>query len=313
MSASTAIAPRYSFVQLQDPAEADCAFGPGVCLPMSSISNISFQMYLVNGATPVGGVTRTIYANPVPTTFDCDAAVRIDEDLQVAMHGEIANFSGGAYTTVVNFFMDAASWDTWNVGEPTERKVLQGECFRFQIIEDWRDGGDIVIAREVIGCTNCFVRVEASCFLSVLQYSCDENSFGFNYLADLYGSSFSNIVELPFYLHSPQMKDDKMVYEKGNGEIVKLKERIGEEWTLETDWLPYWWHKPLNVGLAHDTVLIVNTYIQQVDPFNYNTDFVKTGDYEIAHEKQLPYKQAKAECIMANGSPVHLLNSNCRG
>lgn len=61
----------------------------------------------------------------------------------------------------------------WQHGLPNvTQDVAVGECFRI---------GVQVVAQ--FFCSNCFQRIGNDCFTNVIQYSNDENAFGFNYCA----------------------------------------------------------------------------------------------------------------------------------
>ena len=188
-----------------------------------------------------------------------------------------------------------------------------GQCFKLQYIyEAWDSSGNVTVRHYIGGCSNCFIRTpEHECYSSVLSYTNSDNAFGFDY-TDYSGTGpFSNVVELPMYLRDPVMENDQKVYTKSDGSIVKLYERKEEKYILETDLMPYAWHKALDIALSHDTVKITNPNASAFDPVNTATRFVKSENYQIEYMKAPLSSLGKATCKLSNATPINLINNNC--
>lgn len=64
----------------------------------------------------------------------------------------------------------------WPHGLPNFRNVINvGECFHIKIA--------MAVINDQTFCSNCFQRISDDCHTTVLQYSNNENAFGFNYCA----------------------------------------------------------------------------------------------------------------------------------
>jgi hypothetical protein len=107
------------------------------------------------------------------------------------------------------------------------------------------------------------------------------------------------------------MENDQKVYTRSDGTIVKLFERKEEAYTLETDLIPYAWHKALDIALSHDTVTIANPNASSFDPVNTATQFIKKDNYEIEYMKAPFTSYGKGFCKLLNADPIHLINNNC--
>jgi hypothetical protein len=165
-----------------------------------------------------------------------------------------------------------------------------------------------------MGCTGCFRRITPdSCYTSVLTYSCPDDTFDFTYQIPNGSSTITtvNTVELPIYLRDPVMNDDTKVYTRSDGSIVKLYERKEEQYTLETDLMPYTWLKALDIALSHDSVSIINTNAAAYDRINTAQNFQKKENFEIEYQKGPLTALGKGTCKLLNANPVHLYNNNC--
>jgi hypothetical protein len=107
------------------------------------------------------------------------------------------------------------------------------------------------------------------------------------------------------------MENEQKVYTRSDGSILKLYERKEEVYTLETDLLPYAWHKALDIALSHDNVIITNPNAASFDPLNTATQFVKKDNYEIEYNQAPLSALGKGTCKLSNASPIHLINNNC--
>lgn len=315
----------WSFVKLGDTSSVftqfECVNNPDLCLPLRNFNDLRFQLYasVLSSAPAVFLPSRVIVAYPIPGDLDCDeVTLDIIPDLDVrpivAVTTEVEDIEG--IVGVVSF-KTVSDPDIENA-PTTYGTIAVGQCFRFLIYEFWISNGDTVVEENILGCTNCFTRVDERCFYSNVQYQNNENSYGFMYTYN--GSSLSNPnrVLLPLYLHSPQLPSEETSYRKSDGNYIKLSERIEEEVELETDNFQMPWHRNLKVALAHDTLLIFSpNYIQTAGPQSTNgliatyTAFVNKEGYELEHPDPTMTLLAKGKTKLTVSAALSLTNSNC--
>jgi hypothetical protein len=261
----------YSFVQFEQPSVAGCCPDPAFCLPMSDPSHCQFYLYL-------SGIDVSIYAgSSYPLSRIVCFAYVVPTTMATPPSGYTAYnpYNGTGPTPLIfgNHFtplypattadMMMVHFDyTWG---SLSSQVDMGECFKLMLmyVPINTDSGTRAVGDTVfIGFTNSFQRIDTSaCFTSVLTYSNNSNAFDFQYL---WGKP--NVVELPMYLRDPKMENDQKVYTKSDGTLVKLYERKEEVYTLETDLMPYAWHKALDIALSQDNVAIQNNNASNFDP-----------------------------------------------
>lgn len=335
--------PRYSFVQDGSLSAESCYPDPSMCLPISTPANLAFE------ATGIGStLSDRFYPHTASMYFIAvapDEPCRTDTQtsgvftpywpfIQNSSGLFDGGFSGTLSDAVGGVFNDNNGNDTFDdynaphvsiVTGPSgfpipinhiTYQIAVGQCFKLQCILDIYSNGSI-IKRFFFGCTNCFIRIaENGCYTSLLQYRNDSNAFDFGYLSldqnnnNLLGG-FYNSVELPMYLRDPIMNDDSKVYTRSDGSIVKLYERKEEQYTLETDLMPYTWLKALDVALSHDTVTISNPNAAAFDSVNTARSFQKKENFDIEYQKGPLTAFGKGTCKLLNANPVHLYNNNC--
>lgn len=209
----------------------------------------------------------------------------------------------------------ADSYPTWNdyadYATPLGGYVPNnGDCFKFQLweVHAHGTGGSVTYDKAYgLGCTGCFKRQDASCYGSVIEYSCNENSFGF-----VYPSGKFNRVELPVYLERPIIKVDQKVYKKSDNSNTLLYSRMDEVYEGRMDWTSYLWNKNLHVALQHDTVRITNDALSSYDPINTAALFVLNGDYEYIYPPApITMVQVEGKFKLMNAQPVSASNNNC--
>lgn len=315
--------PRYNFVN--SGADADCSIDSAACLPLSDPANLKFQMRLSGFSNNyVSGLFNSrLYLSPADIGTGCGMQDWIPGDpgmhpatvahlpLIRATHFDLgvdsgANYADVQFDTKEHDFSDLTSLNNYFL-----HSINIGDCFKFMIVWDILDvDGVTVIERSYFGCTNCFKRADiADCFLSVISYKKEDDAFDFKY--SLFAPDTENRVELPFYLNAPAMVNDQKVYQRSDGKEIKLYERKEEQYVLETDMMPYAWHKALDIALSHDTVSIINGTLTAYDSFNTATQFVKKENYEIEYGPVALTLMGKGKCKLTNATPVHLYNNNC--
>jgi hypothetical protein len=271
----TASFSNFSFVQFEPAPPSACYPDPAFCLPMSDPAHWQFYLYMTDinyGIYP--GLTKILYfAYIVPTdmavapsglgAYDPYAGSSSTNPVPLIFANHFNPASGGSMTVHYDY-----AWGNLS-GVPV------GSCFKLMLtylpVEiDGSGNFTHTWPMQFIGFTNSFQRINLStCYTSVLSYSNNSDAFNFQYL---WGKP--NSVELPLYLRDPMMENDQKVYTKSDGTIVKLYERKEEIYMLETDLMPYAWHKALDVALSHDNVSIQNLNAANFDPIG--TTFTTT-------------------------------------
>jgi len=159
------ISPRQSFIQFGETGIVDhCIYGNvRFCLPVYSDDDIAFQL-IVRGTVEEIDALCGVYGTDVNIGLvdDCD-----DEYFSI-------EFTANPYTSYqpeIYRLNDTQALINWTYGFPlfTNAYAIE-ECFRIRV----------QIGSEQF-CSNCFKRTNDNCYTSVVEYSCDENAFGFNY------------------------------------------------------------------------------------------------------------------------------------
>lgn len=313
------IFPPYSFVQDGAAADNTCYPDPKACLPSSGIHNLSFQAAVV---IPLSSLLTfaesTIYLSSVPPDFDCSVRT---QDFSAGTttplnHLVLMTYGAAEISPYGDDYQIARMWfNTWNNDYATCTEANNaiamppGTCFKLVLVGDTYAAG-LLTQRTYYGCTNCFVVVPVGeCYTSALAYSNPVNAFGFDYSDAPAG--YVNKVELPCYLRDPVLESEQKVYTRSDGTLVKLFERKEERYELETDQMPYLWHRALDIALSHDSVSIQNANASGFDPLHTAMQFVKKGAYEVEYNKAPLSAFGKGKCTLSNALPLSLINNNC--
>lgn len=297
--------PEFSFVGTQYAPPVECNDIPSFCIPVSNFADLAWQVKVVTRDTPAADHEYSYYA--VVTKANC-AATELDDYTPQFIGDYYELEESDDFVGLIHF---TGSEDTeW----PAD--IAVGDCFRIFVFQDYSDCESrpcTLVERTKLYCSVCFQRVESTCFLSRLVYSCNENSFGFIYkdsaIVDGYTpAEIPNVVLLPFYLKEPANTSDSDELVLSNQSIVKLYEVIQEVWTIETAALPYDTLRRLRVALSHDNVDIYNDNMQQEAPVLGNT-FIVTEWEATPFKKPSKLQKATAKATLANA--VNLRNLNC--
>lgn len=170
----------------------------------------------------------------------------------------------------------------------------EGECFRIAIALDSTIDGE-----KPYWLSNCILRSPANDeFSSVLEYSCEENSFGFFYC----NADISNIVRIYMYLYQPQYEDDEDIYFRSDGSADILKSVTRAIYLGKTDYADKDMHKRIKVALSHDFIYIKSD--------EYTGGIRKNGAYDIDWSKDTTIKEAIAN-FKVYETPFLVRNDNC--
>jgi hypothetical protein len=332
MSVLPNIWPKYSFVQDSAVVTSNGIYpDKALNLPLSSWANLKCQVQvdgteplLILGAGP--GSYSEIYLTPVAPDFPCsyDIESLLSGGFSHTHHGAIVDLFG-IYDTGTSPYLylyfdfpnDGGNMDDMTTGNNTIA-VPVGSCFKFALVWDVYDSSHVHVWRFYYGCTNLFRRTApGDSYTSVIAYanatgsglSDPSDAFDFHYTGP--NLTMGNVVELPCYLRDPTMPTSQKIYTRSDGSNVVLYQRKDEQYTLETDLLPYLWHKALDVALSHDYVAIYTPNANAFDPLNTATQFVKKDNYEIEYMKAPFSSLGKGSCKLLNAGPIHLINNNC--
>lgn len=290
------------------------------CLPVIALNDIQFQIQFANIQQPTGLAKYYVFPVPVEDADDDICSIGSLYSEKIGNPDIVCAGPQSLPEVYVEFtpdidaeplFIGNILVNLWNTTTLPE-SIAVGTCFRFIMVQsDLNTLEGCVENTYVLGCSNCFVRIdsEQSCYTSRISYRNNENSFGFNYEDKLttYSPDFENIIRLPFYLYGVQYPSEKTGYQKSDGSYVKLSERINEQWQLKTDYMVKEWHLRLKIALSHDEVNIQNdNSIASIEAYN-------DEDYNIEWSEDEDMIDAIATTVIKlSGATEIRLNSNCK-
>ena len=296
--------PNNSFVNFNvDQYGQSCVPDLTVCLPVSAISDVNFQVIATGDAgdlnnleTSNGGIG---YVVAVCKTCEANA-------LDVCNYIARLTFKmGNSEIERIGFIEEFSGSDAFN-------DLNDEECFYLCLYKVTWDLGDEMpslcgatpgLTITYISCSNCFIKQEDTCKTSLIKYRSNEDSMGFRYggnnLANVY-----NIIRLPMYLKQPQYSSTRNVYRKSDGTLVKLSAIMTEVWIADTDYLTKDIHKKLAIALEHDSVHIVS------EDSDFDGFVMFEDSYDINYQDFLDYPTARAKFKLKT-TPLDLTNSNC--
>lgn len=156
--------PQQSFVQFSESGVIDhCVFDKlRFCLPVFEDNDVAFQFIISGTSTEIDALCGA-YGNQIAIGIvsACD-----DEDF-------LLEFTANPYNDEPEIMRlsEEQLLINWSHGVPGFTNVIgYNECFKIRV--------EVVDAQF---CSNCLERTSDNCFTSVIEYSADENAFGFNY------------------------------------------------------------------------------------------------------------------------------------
>lgn len=347
MAENRFVHPQYSFFNNTPPSffgipieTPECISPTKKCLPLSRYFNFNFQVFVEAFGDPIAfindnryavyavkgnpddcsrpeGYFNTLGTNPEPIIVgDMYASAPVTDFNDITVISDIPS----PYVGVINFMRhEYLDFDDYNPQLPDAYKINVGDCFHFQVYQVGFVGGEIFInVGEPIICSPCFIR-EEECYNTVMAYRNNENSYGFFFTSeDFQYADYTAKIELPFYLKNPQLLSEESSYQKSDGQYIKLSERIQEQYSLLTDWIPYDWHRKFKIALSCDEVMVNSPNIRQQaylipDPFGgLATPIICRESYEIEWDDNVDrlFAQGSTKVIMSEA--LSLYNSNCR-
>lgn len=315
--------PRYSFVALdligkpgadgtfstaQPELEAGCADAIPLCLPVSALGNLNFQIFAqVSGSdkdwfevVAEGGTKYTVYAK---VCVDCETQT---------FDANSFNWKGTWRKIVTD------TTDVW-VGNFTETgsnqtftDLIAGDCFNIcfhkVLVATARPNVVEGATTTVMECTTtCFVKITDTCYTTVFFYQNNEDNHGFIYTDANDTVNFTNVVRLPCYLRNMQLPSQERSYIKSNGAKKKLFERTEEEYDLIIDWMPKQWHKNMKVLLGHDGIVVSNDN----DSPTTNMTVICREAYEMDWPEEINYPNCPAKTKLVRSEAISMINTNC--
>lgn len=253
-------------------------------LPVQSESDLKFQVMF--GADDIAEGDNLLAGDIDLFVVTSGAVIESDSDINTFKVGSgvavPANIMWRIDETTVGAYWNALFNDFAAIGLDT--------CFKFAVRVT-------VGASKYYWASNCFIRVNDN-YTSTIEYSCAENSFGFNY-CDRF---IPNKVRLPFFLSRAQYKTDRSVYFKSDGSARVTKSITRKEMDGMTDHLTDDLHQKLSIALEHSTVYIESS--------QYSGQVAKSEDYDIAWTDINDYLQAPAK-FKVNVTPYDATLNNC--
>lgn len=161
-------------------------------------------------------------------------------------------------------------------------------CFTYVILDS---------AKELIACSNLFHKETDCCYITKIEYSNNEDSFGFTY-----PTGVTNMVSLPFFLHSPSYPTTEKIYKQTNGQYKRLSADIEKEYECETDYFNEAIHDKLITALKHDIIIVTSNRLGITDQMTQQGDYNLNWNSKIEFTAMAEFKLKK----YFNGK-----NSNC--
>jgi len=161
-------------------------------------------------------------------------------------------------------------------------------CFTYVILDN---------NKGLIACSNLFHKETDCCYITKIEYSNNEDSFGFTY-----PTGVTNMVSLPFFLHSPSYPTTEKIYKQTNGQYKRLSADIEKEYECETDYFNEAIHDKLITALKHDNIIVTSNRLGIIDQMTQQGDYNLNWNSKIEFTAMAEFKLKK----YFNGK-----NSNC--
>lgn len=290
------ISPQHSFIKFDGPfATNNCCEGDETfCLPMIEPDDIAFQFAIVCPTSEDSILVMTqqidLFAlfvlrgsSNAPT--DIFGPRQISSQIALGKYFERFRIND----TTIGF-----CWKETLAG--TINNLDCGECFQFGLTFPINNTSEGSFSFGFI--SNCMKKFCNDCFMSVLEYSSDEDDAGFFYCADY---NAVNRVRLPLYVSQPQFQETREVYTKSNGAQKVLKSILTKEFSGTVDQLSEAVHEKIMVALTHDNVSIKSA--------DYVGGISKSGNYEITWTDNLCLAPATFKAVV---TPYNVRNNNCQ-
>lgn len=226
-----------------------------------------------------GGVSvgTSVVIPPSPGNYSGTSSITLTDSAD-SFEVLISTFSNSACSLTLNdpFSMESGFRDPIFTANYTPVDGLESICnerIRFEIVEVG------VTPENVIAKSDCIdVRADHDC-TTLIEYSNNRNIFGLVYEDVSPVETFKTRVPAIFF-HERYPEEDNVI--ELNDSIVKVNSTLKAQKLFETDYVPYYLHRKIQLILKHQTVLIDNQY------------WTKQEAYEIQDgERRWPVKKAK--------------------
>lgn len=278
-----------SFIRFNEDAARTCIVGPEYIFPFHDFTDFVFMVKFTDATEAyVDNLGLRIVASSGSVTG-------------LFSNIPLYNVEVATGTFVVyNKFSDLDSMDDTLIAENLNSAT---SCFYMQIFKL----DDDAAPSGIVATSNQFYYEPETCFTQVVQYSCNENSFGFYYNeVRAVVSDWANIVRIRLTKHSPQLPSKKNVFQLSDGTYKKLSSSMQEEYSCLVDHANKNFHKRLAAALEHDFVSIG-------DAATINPNVVAdSDDYKIEWEdKPGDWSGVARSTFKIKSQPFFNQNSNC--
>ncbi len=221
----------------------------------------------ISANVPVGVYSRdeliALISSLLGFTFDCEfisccEVPAIEFEITLPDDDTIYNFKLSTY------------WQKGYIDYPeTSIDTIASNCFTYGILN---------ASKEVIACSNLFRKETDCCYISRIEYGNNEDAFGFSY-----PTGITNMVNMPFFLSSPNYQVKEEVYRQTDGTYKRITADIEKEYEVETDYMSEFMHDKLIVALKHDTVIVTSNRL------NFESQVSQQGDYKIDWNSKIDF------------------------
>jgi hypothetical protein len=283
--------PKYSFVRFNLPDNNSCCPNEkDYCIPVVDQGDVRFQFQILTD-----------------TKEEADQVMAIDdEDCQLWILNGSSNIPATAAANIVRDLTtdDSLYFKRFRTGIREVTFIwdspLQNITSLIDINGCFQLAVDIIneIVSDFVYVSNCFKLVPADCYLTLLEYRCNEDQFGFKYCNT---DDFANRIRMPFYLTKSQPIDDDITYIKSGGNPTLISTSTREEHEIISDFMPKDMHFKLKFALASDMVYVTGD--------KYTGIITKSEGYKIGWDSDTDCDAPAT--TKAYSAPFDARNTNC--
>lgn len=240
----------------------------------------------ISGNIPIGSYGKSeliaLISSILGFDFDCEftsccEVPEIEFNILLADDDTIYNYKLSSY------------WEKGFINFPElPLDSINNDCFTYAILDS---------EKNLIACSNLFHKEDDCCYITKIEYSNNEDSFGFTY-----PEGVTNMVSLPFFLHSPSYPTTEKIYKQTNGVYKRLSADIEKEYECETDYFNEAIHDKLITALKHDIIIVTSNRLGTEDQMTQQGDYNLNWNSNIEFTAMAEFKLKK----YFNGK-----NSNC--
>lgn len=157
-----------------------------------------------------------------------------------------------------------------------------------EISEDCFTYGILDYEKNLIACSNLFHKETDCCYVTKIEYSNNEDAFGFSY-----PDGVTNTINFPFFLFSPKYPTTEKIYRQTNGIYKRLSADIEKEYECETDYIHEGLHDKLITALKHDTLIVTSNRLGFTDQMCQQGDYSPNWNSKIDFTSKAEFKLRK--------------------